>query len=55
MNAEQVIALADQLRTRAPTQGRDLNASNLYVHEMLMRTFEQERDERACEEQQRAS
>jgi hypothetical protein len=37
MNAEQFISLADALRSYALQSGRDLNASNLFAHEMLMR------------------
>jgi hypothetical protein len=37
MNAEQFISLADALRDHALRNGRDLNASNLFVHETLMR------------------
>lgn len=42
MNAEQFLALADTLRTFAQHSGRDLNASNLFVHDMLMRAIEVE-------------
>jgi hypothetical protein len=44
MNAEQFLALADTLRTFAQHSGRDLNASNLFVHDMLMRAIEIEGD-----------
>lgn len=37
MNAEQFLSLADALRSYAQHSGRDLNASNLFVHTMLMR------------------
>lgn len=40
MNAEQFLSLADTLRTFAQHSGRDLNASNLFVHDMLMRAIE---------------
>jgi hypothetical protein len=36
MNAEQLISLADALRSHALQSGADLNASNLFVHRMLM-------------------
>jgi len=36
MNAEQFITLADALRASALRQGRDINASNLFVHGVLM-------------------
>ena len=36
MNAEQIITLADALRSYARQSGRDVNASNLFVHTMLM-------------------
>lgn len=52
MNAEQFLALADTLRSFAQHSGRDLNASNLFVHEMLMRAIQREQDE---EEQERPS
>lgn len=35
MNAEQILSLADRLRTHALENGQDLNASNLFVHRML--------------------
>ncbi|HYD86972.1 MAG TPA: hypothetical protein VEA80_05830 [Vitreimonas sp.] len=37
MNAEQFLSLAETLRSYAQHSGRDLNAANLFVHEMLMR------------------
>ena len=37
MNAEQFLALAESLRSYAQNSGRDLNATNLFVHNMLMR------------------
>lgn len=39
MNAEQLIALADSLRSHALQSGHDLNASNMFVHTMLMRAI----------------
>lgn len=39
MNAEQFLALADALRSYAQFCGRDLNASNQFVHETLMRVI----------------
>lgn len=39
MNAEQLIALADSLRAYALQSGHDVNASNLFVHTMLMRAL----------------
>lgn len=36
MNAEQLIFLADTLRSRALGSGADLNASNFLVHATLM-------------------
>jgi hypothetical protein len=39
MNAQQLISLADTLRSHALQMGHDLNASNLFVHTMLMRTI----------------
>lgn len=45
MNADAMLAFADSLRAYAQWSGRDLNASNLFVHDMLMRMLaaEQER------------
>ena len=40
MNADQFLSLADTLRSFAQHSGRDLNASNLFVHDMLMRAIE---------------
>lgn len=40
MNAEQFLTLADTLRSFAQHSGRDLNAANLFVHNVLMRTIE---------------
>lgn len=37
MNAEQFLSLAETLRSYAQHSGRDLNAVNLFVHEMLLR------------------
>jgi len=42
MNADQFLALAETLRSFAQHSGRDLNAANLFVHTMLMRTLETE-------------
>lgn len=42
MNAEQFISLADALRSYALQSGRDLNASNLFAHDMLMRVVNKE-------------
>ena len=39
MNAQQLIALADSLRSYAMQSGHDMNASNLFVHTMLMRAL----------------
>jgi hypothetical protein len=39
MNAQQLIALADSLRSYALQSGHDLNDSNLFVHTMLMRAI----------------
>lgn len=39
MNAEQMIQLADTLRAHALRSGADLNASNLFVHRVLIRTM----------------
>ncbi len=39
MNAQQLIALADSLRSYALQSGHDVNASNLFVHTMLMRAL----------------
>jgi hypothetical protein len=36
MNAEQILSLADRLRSHALENGEDLNASNLFVHRMLV-------------------
>lgn len=54
MNAEQFLALADTLRSFAQHSGRDLNASNLFVHSVLMRTLQHE-DEEAEDEAPTAS
>jgi hypothetical protein len=40
MNAEQFLTLAETLRSYAQHHGRDLNASNLFVHNMLMRAID---------------
>lgn len=39
MNAEQILSLADVLRSHALDSGQDLNASNLFVHRMLMQAI----------------
>lgn len=39
MNAEQFISIADALRAHALRSGNDMNASNLFVHTMLMRAI----------------
>ncbi|MBC7769558.1 MAG: hypothetical protein H7124_12305 [Phycisphaerales bacterium] len=39
MNAEQFLSLAETLRSFAQHSGRDLNAANLFVHDMLMRAI----------------
>jgi hypothetical protein len=39
MNAEQFITLADALRSYAQHSKGDLNASNLFVHSVLMRAI----------------
>lgn len=44
MNAEQIISLADALRSYALQHGRDLNASNLFTHAMLMRVINTDAD-----------
>lgn len=44
MNAEQIIHLADALRSYALNSGQDLNASNLFVHTMLVRAINIEGD-----------
>jgi hypothetical protein len=44
MNAEQFISLADALREHALRNGRDMNASNLFVHQTLMRGIKQRAD-----------
>jgi hypothetical protein len=36
MSADQLLSLADVLRSHALQSGADLNASNLFVHRMLM-------------------
>lgn len=40
MNAEQFLSLAETLRSYAQHSGRDLNAANLFVHDMLMRAVQ---------------
>jgi hypothetical protein len=50
MTAEQFLSLAEALRSYAQHYGRDLNAANLFVHEVLMRTI---REERAKDEHER--
>jgi len=37
MTADQFLTLADTLRSYAQHSGRDVNAANLFVHEMLIR------------------
>jgi cobalamin synthase len=39
MNAQQLISMADALRSHALQMGHDLNASNMFVHTMLMRAL----------------
>jgi hypothetical protein len=48
MNAEQFLSLADALRSYALHSGRDLNASNMFAHEMLMRVINVEGE--SCDE-----
>lgn len=43
MNAQQLIALADSLRSHALQSGHDINASHMFVHTMLMRAIAAER------------
>ena len=43
MTADALLALADALRRFALDSGRDLNASNLFVHVMLTRALAAER------------
>lgn len=43
MNADQFLALAEALRSYAQHSGRDTNASNLFVHSMLMRAIQVDR------------
>jgi len=40
MNADQFLTLAEALRSYAQHSRRDLNASNLFVHAMLMRAIQ---------------
>lgn len=51
MDADGFLALADALRSYARHCGRDLNASNLFVHDTLMRalTRDGELDHRAVD------
>jgi hypothetical protein len=49
MTAEQFLTLAEALRSYAQHSGRDLNAANLFVHDVLMRAV---REERAKDEHQ---
>jgi len=42
MNADQFLTLAEALRSYAQHSGRDLNASNLFVHDALMRAIRTE-------------
>lgn len=39
MSAREVVDLADVLRRNAQACGADLNAANLFVHQVLMRAF----------------
>lgn len=59
MNAEQFLNLAETLRSYALHHGRDLNASNLFVHNMLIRAIsagaEIEAPRRADEPSRRAA
>jgi hypothetical protein len=43
MDAEEIIAFADAVRAYAIEAGRDLNAANLFVHEVLVRALKAER------------
>jgi hypothetical protein len=45
MNAEQILSLADKLRAHALDNGQDLNASNLFVHRMLMHAISNGEDD----------
>lgn len=45
MNADQFLALAEALCSYAQHSGRDTNASNLFVHGMLMRAIQVDRIE----------
>lgn len=40
MTAEQFLALAETLRSYAQHSGRDVNASHIFVHAMLMRAIQ---------------
>jgi len=40
MTADQFLALAETLRSYAQHSSRDLNAANLFVHTMLMRSIQ---------------
>lgn len=42
MTSQEILALAEDFRWFALQTGRDLNAANLFVHNMLMRTLSQE-------------
>jgi len=56
MNAEQFLSLAEALRSYAQHSGRDMNAANLFVHDMLMRTLRTERvDPPARKDEKRAA
>ena len=44
MNADQFLALADTLRAYAQHCGRDMNASNMFVHSVLMRAIRTDGD-----------
>lgn len=39
MTSTELLALADDFRWFAVQTGRDLNAANMFVHNMLMRTL----------------
>lgn len=55
MNAEQFLALADTLRSYAQHSGRDLNATNLFVHTMLMRALREQAAQVEDQQEKQAS
>lgn len=55
MHTEQLLSFAESLRAYAQWAGRDLNAANLFVHDMLMRVIVAERERDDFEQRSKAA